>query len=102
MRIAVLLVLAITACRGDAQRCEQACRNYATLVYWDKANADIAAKPPAERKLARQRKLSEFTNSLESEIDTCTSQCQSANNDTQVGCMIDAKTAKDARACVDD
>ena len=101
--VVVLLVLGGAAChRGDAQQCEKACRNYARLVYWDKAEAEIAAvKTPAERKLVRERHVSKFTNDLESDIDVCTTQCQSADNDGQVACMIAAKKAVEAKACTE-
>jgi len=98
-RIVLAAAIFVTACRGDAQKCEQACRNVYTLTYWQKANAEIEQLPPEQRKLARQKKLSDFTNRLETGIDTCTTQCQSANNDGQIDCMIAAKTAEEAIAC---
>ena len=100
MRCLVLAIaIFVTACRGDAQKCEQACRNVYTLTYWDRANADIEKLPPEQRKLERQKRLSDFTNRLESGVDVCVSQCQSANNDDQVDCMIKAKTGAEAVAC---
>ena len=96
MRRVVLALTAITfagACKGDAKKCEQAARNYATLMYWHTADAEIAKLPESQRKLARHKKLSEFTNALENGIDVRVQQCQSANNDEQVDCMIAAKTA---------
>lgn len=95
------VLAALGACKGDPVRCEKAARNYATLVYWDKADAEIAAAPEADRKLMRQRKLSEFTNKLEQDIDFFVGQCTSANNDDQVDCMIAAKTAAEARECAE-
>lgn len=105
MRAALVLVIAsavsLGACKGDAQQCEKAARNYATLVYWKKADAELAKLPEAERALARKKKLSEFTNELEKDIDFFVSQCQSANNDDMVDCMIAAKTAEAAQKCAD-
>jgi len=95
------LAFAVLACKGDREKCEQASRNYATLTYWKRVNAEIAARPAAERDLMRKKKVSEFTNELETKIDTVVSQCQSANNDEQVDCMIAAKTAEAAIECAE-
>ena len=101
MRCALLLVVALSACKGDRTKCEAAARNYATLMYWKKADAEIAALPAAEQELARKKKLSAFTNELETKIDFVTEQCVSANNDEQVDCMIAAKTADEVGKCAD-
>jgi hypothetical protein len=99
--LAVLAVLAAAGCKGDPVRCESAIRNYTTLVYWDTADKDIAAAPEADRAKLRTSKLAEYETTLANGIDTLTSQCVSANNDTQVQCMIDAKNAKVARTCTE-
>jgi hypothetical protein len=96
--IAVLGLLA--ACKGDRDKCEKACRNYATLLYWDLADKAVQAAPPAERDALRKRKLGEFSSILENGVDTCINQCTSANNDKQNDCMTDAKTAAEAKKCV--
>ena len=98
-RLVLAAAIFVTACRGDAQKCEQACRNVYTLTYWQRADAEIAKLPQEQRKLERQKRLSDFTNRLEMGVDTCTTQCQSANNDEQIDCMIAAKTAEQAIAC---
>ena len=102
------LVLAVTslvagllgACKGDAQKCDTGCRNYATLLYWKNADAEVAAVPPDKRDALRKRKLGEFDSKLENGIDMCVSQCQSANNDADIDCMIAAKTADQAAGCL--
>jgi hypothetical protein len=99
MRLAVLLSLLLCACKGDMQKCEQACRNYGTLVYWKHADAEIAAAPAAEQDALRKKKLGQFDSKLENGVDMCVSQCQSANNDADMECMIAAKTADQAIAC---
>jgi hypothetical protein len=99
MRLVVALGLLLTACKGDMQKCEQACRNYGTLMYWQHADAEIAAAPPAERDALRKRRLGEFEAKLENGVDMCVSQCQSANNDKDMDCMIAAKTADQVKAC---
>ncbi|HEU0032276.1 MAG TPA: hypothetical protein VFQ53_16710 [Kofleriaceae bacterium] len=99
--LALALALATAACKGDAQKCEQAARNYATLTFWKGANAEIEKAPPAQRDALRKKKLSAFTNELEANIDFYVQQCQSANNDDQVDCMIAAKTAEDVAKCAE-
>lgn len=95
------LVVSILGCKGDPQKCEEAARNYATLMFWKRTDVEIAALPLEKQKAARTRKLSEFTNGLEKDIDFYTSQCVSANNDDQVDCMIAAKTAEQAQKCAE-
>lgn len=98
------LVVAITlaACHGNPEKCEKACRNYAELTYWKKADAEIAAAPPEQRDALRKQKLSKFTADLEQGLTLCTTRCSSANNDKQADCLIEAKTADQAKACVDE
>ena len=104
MRIAFVLLVALVfgGCKGDPQKCEDACRNYAQLVFWDQADAEIAAAPPEKRDALRKEKLAEFTKNLELGLNTCTSKCLSANNDTDMKCMLKAKTSKEVKACVTD
>ncbi len=98
----LVLVLLVTAsgCKGDAQKCEQACRNFATLVYWKNADKEVADAPADKRDALRRRRLGEFDSHLENGVDVCISQCQSANNDEQIDCMIGAKNADQALGCV--
>jgi outer membrane murein-binding lipoprotein Lpp len=98
---AILSAFGLTGCKGDQKKCEEAARNYAQLVYWKKANAELDALPESERSLARQKKLSSFTNELENSIGFITEQCVSANNEEQVDCMIKAKTAEEVTKCAD-
>jgi hypothetical protein len=104
--VAVVVVAGVAGiagagCKGDPVRCESAIRNYTTLVFWETADKDIEKAPEADRAKLRADKLAEYETTLAKGIDTLTSQCVSANNDTQVQCMIDAKTAKDAHACTE-
>lgn len=100
MRLALALMLLLGACKGDPVKCEQACRNYGTLLYWKKADAEIAAAAPEQRDALRRRRLGELDSKLEGGIDMCVSQCRSANNEDDVDCMIAAKTADQADACL--
>lgn len=102
MALALLVGLALGGCKGDPQKCEDACRNYAQLVFWEEADAEVAAAPPEKRDELRKQKLAEFTKNLELGLNTCTSKCLSANNDTDMNCMLKAKTAKAVKACVTD
>ncbi|HEY5937020.1 MAG TPA: hypothetical protein VIU61_20360 [Kofleriaceae bacterium] len=104
MRRVLIALTAITlagACKGDAKKCEEAARNYATLMYWKTADAEIAALPESQRALARHKKLSAFTNGLEAGIDARIQQCVSANNEEQIECMIKAKTAEEVSKCAE-
>ncbi len=100
MRLVLVLLVTLGACKGDAQKCELACRNFATLAYWVTVDKEVAAAPPDKRDALRRRRLGEFDSKLENGIDVCVSQCQSADNDDQVNCMIGAKTGEQALACV--
>ena len=99
MRLVLALGFLFGACKGDMQKCEEACRNYGNLVYWKHADAEIAAAPPEQRDALRKKRLGEFDSKLENGVDMCVSQCQSANNDKDMDCMIAAKTGDQAIAC---
>ena len=99
MRLAVALALALCACRGDPVKCDQGCRNYATLVYWKQAEAKVAAAPADQRDALRKQLQADFDGALDQGVPVCVSQCQSANNTSQTDCMIEAKTADQAHAC---
>lgn len=101
MRRAVLIAVLglLAACKGDRQKCETACRNYGTLLYWEISDKQIQAAPAEQREALRKRKLAEFSSKLENGVDVCINQCSSANNDKQVDCMTTAKTADEASKC---
>jgi hypothetical protein len=103
MRLAIALILALVvalgACRGDPVKCDQACRNYATLVYWKQAEAKIVAAPADQRDAVRKQYHADFDSYMEKGLPVCVSQCQSANNSDQNDCMIAAKTGDQALAC---
>ncbi len=86
----------------DAAACERACRNHATLKYWQVADAELAQIPPASRDAARRQKVSDFAQKLEAGLASCTSQCTTANNAVQTACLGDAKTAAALAACEQD
>lgn len=95
-----LCVLAlVTACKGDPQKCERAVRNYHQLVYWEKADSEISVAPPAQRDALRKTKLAEFEVETQKGVETLVTQCVAANNTDTINCMIEAKTAAQAKAC---
>lgn len=104
MRWLAVLALALTACKGNPEKCDKACRNYAKLVFWEQAEAEIAAAPADRRDALRKEKLAKFTKDLDHGINMCSSQCVSATttSDKQADCMIEAKTAKEAKDCASD
>ncbi len=102
MRLVTLALLFAVGCKGDPEKCEAAVRNYASLVYWKSADAEIAAVPPEQRDALRKQKLAAFSANLEKGVQTLVTQCTSANNKDQINCMIEAKTADEAKACTKD
>lgn len=88
------------SCKGDPEKCDRAARNYFELVFWEKANAEIEKLPPAERDAARKKKMAELAVEIEKGIDLVVSKCVSANNPDEVDCLIAAKTAAAAKACI--
>lgn len=95
-----VLVLFVLGCKGDPEKCENACRNYAQLVYWEQAEAEIAAAPVEQRDELRKKKMGEFSHNMSKGVDLCISKCMSANNDDDANCLEKAKTAKQAKDCV--
>jgi len=92
--IAVAVALA-AGCKGDVQRCEQACRNVGTLLEWNPAETEIAAAPADQRDALRKHKAAE----LDHHVDVCVSKCVSGNDSDAVACLIAAKTSEQALAC---
>jgi hypothetical protein len=100
MRWTLLLVCLVTlGCKGDPAKCEKGIRNYHSLLFWEKARPEIAAAPPEKRDQMLKDKTAELDHELEIGINMVVSKCTAAKNDTQIDCMIAAKTAQQARAC---
>jgi len=98
--VAVLAIIGLAACgKADQQKCDAGCRNYATVMFWDKADKEIAAAPAGEREALKLKKLAELASNIERGIDFCVSKCQSANNDEQADCLTAAKDAKAMLVC---
>jgi hypothetical protein len=101
MRWFVLLLVMVVACRSSPERCEKAIRHYAELDFEEKTEAELAGRPAAERDALRKKKLAAFEEEYARRVDLAVSKCTSANFSDKVDCMIDAKTAKQARACTE-
>jgi len=102
MRFVVAAMLLVAACKkGDPQKCEAACRNYAQLDFWHGADARIDALPPEQREAARKQELAMFEKNLSLGIDTCVSKCVDANYDKDVSCWTNAKTYEQLQKCKD-
>jgi hypothetical protein len=97
--LCVLVLLPVLACKGDPVTCEKGIRNYAQLIYWEQADAEIAAAPETQRDALRKEKLAKFEHDMERGLDIVVSKCTSADSEDQVKCMIAAKTAKQAHDC---
>jgi hypothetical protein len=92
-------VLAGACSRPSPSDCEAAVRNWFTLVYWDEAEKEIAAAPPAERDALRKAKADDKDQKLASGLDLAIRQCRSARDHDGVKCMKAATTGAQARAC---
>lgn len=98
--LAVALALALLGCkRPTSEACEEALRNYATLLYWEKAEVELAAAPAAERDALRVAKLAERDKLIAEGMGLAVSQCRAARDFDGVKCMKNAHTPTQARAC---
>lgn len=97
----VVALLSVTAAckRPSVESCTEALRNYASLTYWEKAEAEIAAAPAADREKLRAAKLAERDAKIKEGMDFAVGQCRAARDFDGVKCMKAAKTAAAARAC---
>ena len=99
---AILLVGALAAAgcsKPKAEDCEEAIRNWFTLIYWEDAEKAIAAAPPEQRDALRAEKLADRDKKLEEGMDLSVRQCRAAGDFEGVKCMKAARTAAQARAC---
>jgi hypothetical protein len=102
-RFAVIVLAAALAAGGcakpKAQDCEEAIRNWFTLIYWEDAEKEIAAAPPDQRDALRAAKLADRDKKLENGMELSVRQCRAAGDFDGVKCMKSARTATQARAC---
>lgn len=98
---ALVLAVALGAgcSRPSATDCEAALRNWFTLMYWEKAEQEIAAAPPAERDALRAAKAADKEKQLAAGMELGVMQCRGARDHEGVKCMKAATTAAQARKC---
>jgi hypothetical protein len=102
VRAALLLTAALlaSACdKASVQACDKATRNYFKLMYWEKAEAEIAAAPEAERAALRIRKQEGLEPMMMKSIDLAVQKCVSGADKARVECWTKATTAPQAKAC---
>jgi hypothetical protein len=73
---------------ADDAACDRACRNFATLRFWQ-ANGEVT-----------DAKTAELAQKLLSGLPNCITQCVSANNGTQTACFGAAKSVDELSACL--
>ena len=100
--LALVAVLALAGCkRGNAADCDQGCRNYFALHFWEKADKELAATPAEARDELRAKKLVDLDGKLKSgDLNMCVSQCQKAGAPDDVQCMIKARSVAEIEKCV--
>ena len=102
MRWALVVLVALAACKkGNPEKCDAACRNYAQLDFWHGADARINALPPEQRDEARKKELAEFTRGMERGLDLCVSKCVDAAYTKDVSCWTNAKTYDELQKCME-
>lgn len=99
---AVLLAAAVAGggcSRPSATDCEAALRNWHQLIYWEKAEQEIAAAPPEQRDALRRAKGEERDKQFKAGLDQGIMDCRSSRDHDGVKCMKAATTAAQARKC---
>lgn len=97
--LVVLVALLVGCGKPSAKDCEEALRNWFTLLYWEKAEAEIAAAPPEQREAMRAEKVKEKDRQLAGGLELGINQCRGSRDKDGVKCMKEAKTAAQARKC---
>jgi hypothetical protein len=83
----------------DPGTCDRACRNYATLKFWQRADADIAALPEAKRAAAHKQREADLAGKIDAGVGACATSCLESNNATQTACMGGATSVEQLEAC---
>ena len=102
MRFGLLIValsLVVGCSRPSAKDCEESIRNWYTLVYWEKAEVEIAAAPPEKRDQMRIEMSKKKDEDLEKGITLAINQCRASRDKDGVKCMKAATTAAEAKKC---
>jgi hypothetical protein len=91
----ILALLLVLGCRGDAEQCRRACRNFGNLVEVRAIEVEVAAAPADQRDALRKTEQDAFDH----RIDVCVSECVRTNDRDATDCLIAAKTPTQAHAC---
>lgn len=83
----------------NAATCERACRNFATLRFWARADVEISALPVADQPAARTKKTAELAPQLAAGLGACVDGCVTANNGVQTACIGNAHSVSALAAC---
>lgn len=85
--------------RPSAKDCEEMLTKWFTMIYWEKAEAEIAAAPAEQREALRQTRTVEHDRQLKGGMELGVMQCRGARDHDFVKCMKDASNATQARKC---
>ena len=102
MRLGLLVValsLVVGCSRPSAKDCEEAIRNWYSLVFWETAEKEISAAPPEKRDQMRIDKAKEKDAMLEKGLTLAINQCRASRDKDGVKCMKAATTAAEAKKC---
>jgi hypothetical protein len=91
----ILALTLLLGCRGDAEQCRRACRNFGNLVEGRAAEAEIGVAPADQRDALRKTEKEAFDH----RVDICVNECVSANDRDAIDCLIAAKTGAQAHKC---
>lgn len=101
-RLALTLAAALLAAgcsRPSAKDCEEQSRKWFTMLYWEKAEKEIADAPKEQHEALRKTKVEEHDRQLKGGIELAVMQCRGARDHDFVKCMKDANNAAEARRC---
>lgn len=101
------LVLLAACNRPSLDQCEQLCRDYSELAYFDKVDRSLADQPPEEQKRRRAEKKKEWESKQKDSVflrrlDNCVTDCRHSGDKEMVGCVHEAETVDQAKACLKD
>lgn len=79
--------------------CGRACRNFATLRFWARADPAIAALPAGDHAAERTKQATLFASQVEAGLPACVEACIAANNGVQTACIAKATSIDQLASC---
>ncbi|MBL0214250.1 MAG: hypothetical protein IPQ07_10220 [Myxococcales bacterium] len=79
--------------------CGHACRNFATLRFWARADPAIAALPAGDQAAERTKQATLFASQVEAGLPACVEACIAANNGVQTACIAKATSIDQLASC---